>query len=400
MRKVGIVGAFTTPCRGRWLSKTIWDLLQWAVSGALKDAKLDISRVDAGVIGIYNDIFERQAIPESSAVEQMGMALKPLVRVSNGGATGIYAMQEAYAQVASGLYDIVLCIGGEKATDCYDFLSETQTPEVVQTIAWSWDPLFERDQGATAADSYAEVILSYIDQYPNDLKIDVRAEILRILCEQAKSNPNAQRQTEIVTPEMVKQSPWIIEPAFKKLETCVYTEGAACLVFAAEGIAEEICQDAGHPPVWITGVGFANESYWWGTKHPHKLPGRIESDHFAAKKAYEMAGIKPDDVDVIELHDAFLPQLMITLAEMGFVPLGHTDDLIEKKIMAPHGELLVNPSGGLIYGGHFVGGSNMFSCESARRQLIEKGLDYGLVHGTGASSAQYGGVFILKRGEG
>src|SRR4030065_525591 len=161
MRKVAIVGAFTTPCRGRWLSKTIWELAQWAVSGALQAAKL---------------------------------------------------------KVDSGRYDIVLCIGAEKATDCYDFMSETQTPEVVQTIAWSWDPLFERDQGATAADSYAEVILSYMDQYPNDLKMAVRGEILRILCEQAKNNPNAQRRDEIVTPERVEKSPWIIEPAFKKLE--------------------------------------------------------------------------------------------------------------------------------------------------------------------------------------
>lgn len=399
MRKVAIVGAFTTPCRGRWLSKTLWELLQWAVSGALQDAKLDISRVDAGVIGIYNDIFARQAIPESSAIEQMGLALKPLTRVSNGGATGIFAMLTAYQAVASGMYDIVLCVGGEKATDCYDFLSETQTPEVVQTIAWSWDPLFERDQGATAADSYAEVILSYLDKYPNDLKMSVRAEILRILCEQAKSNPNAQRQNEIVTPEMVEQSPWIIEPAFKKLETCVYTEGAACLVFAPEGLAEEICKDAGKPPIWIEGLGFAAESYWWGLKHPHKLPGRIESDHLAAMRAYEMAKVTAKDIEVVELHDAFLPQLMITLAEMGFVELGHCDDLIEKNIMSPYGKLLVNPSGGLIYGGHFVGGSNMFSAWSARKHMIEKGLTYGLVHGTGASSALYGGVVILKRGE-
>ncbi|MBI4669558.1 MAG: thiolase family protein [Elusimicrobia bacterium] len=271
-RKVAIVGAFTTPCQSRWLSKTLWELAQWAVSGALQDAKLDISRAEAGVVGLYNDIFARQAIPESSFIGHMGLAFKPVVRVTSGGATGIFAFGTAFDMVASGRFDIVLCVGVEKATDCYDFMSETQTPEVVQTIAWSWDPLFERDQGATAADSYAEVILAYMDRYPNDLKMPVRAEILRIMCEQAKNNPNAQRRDEIVTPERVERSPWIIEPAFKKLETCVYTEGAACLVLAAEGAAEEICKDSGQPPVWIEGLGFACEPYWWGTKHPHKLP--------------------------------------------------------------------------------------------------------------------------------
>jgi acetyl-CoA acetyltransferase len=78
--------------------------------------------------------------------------------------------------------------------------------------------------------------------------------------------------------------------------------------------------------------------------------------------------------------------------------MGRADDLIEKKAMAPHGRLLVNPSGGLIYGGHFVGGSNMFSAWSARREMIQKELEFGLVHGTGASSSQYGGVVILRRG--
>jgi hypothetical protein len=82
-RKVAVVGAFTTPCRGRWLSKTIWELAQWAVSGALQDAKLKVDRVEAGVIGLYNDIFARQAIPECSFLGHMGLAFKPLVRVTN-----------------------------------------------------------------------------------------------------------------------------------------------------------------------------------------------------------------------------------------------------------------------------------------------------------------------------
>jgi acetyl-CoA acetyltransferase len=111
-----------------------------------------------------------------------------------------------------------------------------------------------------------------------------------------------------------------------------------------------------------------------------------------------MAGITPAQVQIVELHDAFLPQLEITMAEMGFVPLGQADDLIEGKVMSPYGPLWVNPSGGLIYGGHFVGGSNLFSTWSARRELISKNLEYALVHGTGASSAQYGGVAILRRG--
>jgi acetyl-CoA C-acetyltransferase len=112
-----------------------------------------------------------------------------------------------------------------------------------------------------------------------------------------------------------------------------------------------------------------------------------------------MAGIKNPmkEIQVVELHDAFIKQLQITMAEMGFVPLGRADDLVEEGIMTPGGPVLVNPSGGLTYGGHFVGGSNMFSCWSARRELINRGLDRALIHGTGSTIAQYGVAMVIER---
>jgi acetyl-CoA acetyltransferase len=85
------------------------------------------------------------------------------------------------------------------------------------------------------------------------------------------------------------------------------------------------------------------------------------------------------------------------MAEMGFTKLGRSDDLVEKGLMTPGGPLLVNPSGGLTYGGHFVGGSNMFSCWSARRELISRELHRALIHGTGSTIAQFGCVMIIER---
>jgi len=66
MRKVGIVGAGITECRGRWVEATYWELFQMAVRRTLDDAKMKAEEVDSVVYGIYNDIFEHQAIPESS----------------------------------------------------------------------------------------------------------------------------------------------------------------------------------------------------------------------------------------------------------------------------------------------------------------------------------------------
>jgi acetyl-CoA acetyltransferase len=99
------------------------------------------------------------------------------------------------------------------------------------------------------------------------------------------------------------------------------------------------------------------------------------------------------------------------MGEVGMVPLGRTRNLIDEGIMAdtaklkdnerpPKGQLLVNPSGGLIFGGHFVGGSNMFSMWSARREMINRQIDLGLIHGTGAINAVFGGAIVLELGEG
>ncbi len=398
MREVAVVGAGITPCKGRWMERTYYGLSQMAVKACMEDAALSIKEVDAVVYGIYNDIFELAAIPEHPLQGIIGLANKPGMRVTCGGATGAYALLTGWTWVASGLYDLVLCLGVERATDCFDFESKTSTPEVIKTIGWSGDTFFERELGWTAADSYAEVVLAYMDEHPDDLKDEVSAEISAILCQQAQNNPYAQRCGEHVTAEMAYNSRYIVYP-FKLLETCVYTEGAGAILLASKDKAEAICRNSGKEPIWITGVGASNEHSVAGRDERHKVMHRILSDHLAAKSAYEMAGIKEPakEIQVVELHDAFIKQLQITMAEMGFVPLGRSDALVEEGLMVPGGPLLVNPSGGLTYGGHFVGGSNMFSLWSARREMLSRGFHHGLVHGTGSTIAQYGCVLVLER---
>ncbi len=112
-----------------------------------------------------------------------------------------------------------------------------------------------------------------------------------------------------------------------------------------------------------------------------------------------MAGVKDpaSEIQVVECHDAFIKQLEITLAELGFAPIGRADAIVEEEIMSPMGKLLVNPSGGLTYGGHFVGGSNMFSCWSVRKEMLARELERGLVHGTGSTVSQFGCAMVFER---
>jgi acetyl-CoA C-acetyltransferase len=397
MRDVAIVGAGMTPCRSRWIEKTFWELAQMAVAESVRDAGIHIDEVEAGVAGIYNDIFEFQAIPESGLQGIIGLQNKPLLRVSNGGATGGYAMLAAHQMVASGQHDLVLCLGVEKALDCYDFEAESPTPAVVQTIGYSWDPWFERPLGAHASESYAEVVQAYMDEHPGDLAPVARAKIAEMLSNYARNNPYAQRKNEQVTAQQVLQSRYVVYP-IRALETCVYTEGACALLIASGDKAREIQKRTGQEPIWITGAAAANEAYFVGRDiSRYKVLHRIYSDELATRKALEQAHLRIEDIQVFELHDAFIPQLMITLAEMGVVPLGRANDLVEKGLIMPGGKYLVNPSGGLTFGGHFVGGSNMMSAWSVRRELLARNLEHGLIHGTGASLSMYAVVMVFER---
>jgi acetyl-CoA C-acetyltransferase len=394
-RRVGIVGAAVTPFRAKWLEKTYYELAQMATREAVKDAGISIGEVDAVFYGIYNDIFERTCIPEHPLQGICGMQNKFGIRISNGGATGAYTMSAAHAYIAAGRFRTALVLGVEKATDCYDFQSMSSTPEVIKTIAWSGDSFFEQQIGWSASDSYAEVVLAYMDEHPGDLKPEVTAQVSSLLSQHVRSNPYAQRQLDQVTPQEVMNSRLVVYP-FRELEICVYSEGAAALIFAEEETAKAIAANTGKPVVWITGVGEANEHSFAGRNQ--KVMSRIMSDYYGAHRAYEMAGIGDPTkaIEVVELHDAFVHQLEISCAEFGLVPLGRADALIEEGLMTPGGKYVVNPCGGLIYCGHAVGASNIMSAWSARNELIERKLKTALVHGTGSTVAQYTACLVLE----
>ncbi len=394
-KRVGIVGAGVTPFKSTWREKTYYELAQMATREAVRDAQMDIGDMDAVFYGIYNDIFERAAIPEHAIHGLLGMQNKFGIRVTTGGATGAYTTSAAHAYLAAGRFKTALVLGVEKATDCFDFSSMSATPEVIKSIGWSGDSFFEQPIGWSASDSYAEVVLAYMDEHPNDLKPEITARISAQLSEQVRGNEYAQRQFDQVTPEEVLNSRLVAYP-FRELEICVYSEGAAALILAEEETAMAISKNSGQPVVWMTGLGESNEHSFAGKNQ--KDMSRIMSDHLASHRAYDMAGIEDptESIQLVELHDAFVHQLEISMAEFGLAPLGSADALIEEELMTPGGKYVVNPCGGLIYCGHAVGASNIMSAWSARNELIKRRLKTALVHGTGSTVAQYTACQILE----
>jgi acetyl-CoA acetyltransferase len=396
LAKVYVVGAGMTKMAGRHLDATYWKLAQMGGRALLEKMPGDfhLGKVSFASFGIYNDMFEGHAIPETFLNDVLGLHLKEFDRVTTGGQTGMAALTRTHDAVAAGRHRLGMAFGVEKAQDSYDPQTKSTTPMVVDTIAYSWPYWTQWPLGVTASSSYAQIINGYRQAYPKDLELDARCRFIEQMCRNGEHNVLAQRYPEKVTAEQVRDSRIIISD-IRLGEVCVYSEGAVGVLLAEEALARELCQATKRPMIRVAGIGHAVESTYVGRGFQHQNLHLIESDKVATERAYAMAGIGPSQVGVVGQHCAFGPQGLITLAMMGFAKPGHAQDLVYDGTIMQGGRLAVDPYGGLIYAGHAVGASNMMSLYEVYTYMIERQLEWGLVHGTGGADAVYGGVWAL-----
>ncbi len=396
MRRVGVVGIGTTQFRSRWIEKTYFELAYDAVKMAIDDAGITKDDIDCVVYGIYNDFFERQFQPDLFVHDYIGMAPKPAMRVSTGGATGGSAISAGFAQIASGLYDVCLVVGVEKSADCFDYESDRSSPEVLKAISYTADMTYEQPTGRTAAGSFALTTIAHLEKYGSPTELQM-AKISVKNHKNAMLNPVAQSPIELSI-EDVMNSPMIAYP-FKRYDNCLYSEGSAVLILAAEGVAKKFKK----APVWIKGIGAALD---WAIIGNRKDLYSFESSRIAVKKAYDMADIKNpvEEIDLAELHDAFTGTEIIAYEDCGFCEEGKGGRLIDEGIVQKDGKLPVNVSGGLIGCGHAVGATGIMQTneivlhlrdEAGNRQV--KNAKKGLVQSIGGPGAAWTVCLVLER---
>jgi acetyl-CoA C-acetyltransferase len=400
MRNVAIIGSGMTPFKARWPDKTYFELAYDATDEALKDAGITIKDIDSAVYGIYNELFQRQFMPDIYVNDYIGNIDKPGTRVATGGATGGFTVRTGFMEVASGLADISLVLGVEKCNDCYDKQTGTTTPEVLNAIAYSADMTWEYPLGMLAASSYVTLVNAHFYKYGNPTE-EQMAKISIKNHGNALNNPKAQAPMKL-TIEDVMNSRIICYP-FKMLDCCLYSEASAALILASEAKVKELKIEN---PIWITGVGAACTDAFIGNR---KSIGALPSNIAAAKQAYKMAGIDyktvKNSLDIAELHDAFTGQEVISYEELGFVEYGKGGAWLDDGGPEMSGELPVNPSGGLIGCGHAVGATGVMSTIEASLQLQERAgkrqvpitKGRAISHSIGGPGAAYAAVIVLER---
>ncbi|MDH5856470.1 thiolase family protein [Lampropedia aestuarii] len=341
MKDVVIAGVGMTPF-GYFLQQSVRDLAQAATAEALADASLTAQ--DIGFVTFSNAasglMNGQECIRAEAALRHTGLLGVPMVNVENACASGATAFHLAWLQVASGQVDVALAVGAEKLShpDKSVALSAmsagTDLSELAELQA-RWGGSADR---TIFMDIYAQMARALMARTGAN-----KEDFARIAVKSHRGgalNPKAQFRQE-VTLEQVLASRAIADP-LHLLMCSPIGDGAAALVLMTRETAEKKGLNIVHvkASVLTTGLGDA--------------PGPSAA-HRAAYKAYDIAGIGPQDIHVAEVHDATASAELALYEDLGFCAPGEAVALLRSGATDIGGRIAVNSGGGLMSRGHPIG---------------------------------------------
>jgi acetyl-CoA C-acetyltransferase len=351
MREVAIIGTGMTSFGELWETplRSLWTQ---AALAALDDAGVD--EVDLITIGCMSSgLFTGQEHLASLLADEIGMAGVPAARVESACASGGLALRVGFAEVASGLADTVLVTGVEKMTD-------VDGADATYALGTAADSEWEGFHGVTFPGLYAMLAQVHMQRFGT-----TREQLARVAVKNHANgllNPHAQYHLK-VTLEDVLNSTMVADP-LRLLDCSPVTDGAAALVLTTVERARTLAGD--RPLVVITGSGMATDTVTLANRADLC---ELSAVKLAGERAYAMAGRKPEDIHVVEVHDCFsIAEIMATEA-LGFFDPGYGGSAVEKGLTSLQGKIPVNTSGGLKSKGHPVGATGVAQVVEITTQL-------------------------------
>ncbi|MFC4003083.1 thiolase family protein [Prauserella oleivorans] len=393
MGKVCIAGAAMTRF-GKFADSTIRSLAEEAVDGALRDA--GVTPADVGAVYFSNAVAGiltgQEMIRGQVALRHTGLLGTPIVNVENACASASTAFHLAVSAVASGATDVALAVGAEKLTHedkatsfaaigtAVDLMQLDDLKRWARGSAGSPLPAEEReDEGKRSffMDVYAANTRAYMER--TGATAEDFAEVAVKSHAHAALNPNAQYRNPVTAEEVLASR--VVSDPLTLLMCSPIGDGAAAVVVCSP----ERAQRLGADPVWVRACALVS-----GTDRGAGEPGAVER---AAGQAYEQAGIGPDEVDVLEIHDAAAPAELITYEELGLCGPGEAAGLLRSGETRLGGAQVVNPSGGLLAKGHPIGATGCGQLVELADQLRGRCGDR-QVAGARVALAENGGGFL------
>ena len=383
MKEVAIVGIGQTAFV-RGYEGSIRELAFEAYKEAILDAALTPKEIDASIICSAPE-YDKQRSPSGTIIEYLGLNPKPTFYIETICSSSSSGLRIAYSLVKSGLHKVVLVLGFQK-------MSEISSADSQERMGRGSDIMWEAPFGTMMPAYYAMHARAHFQRYgtaEEDLAlIRVKAATYGMINKKAVYQKG-------VTLEQVLTADMISSP-LKRFDCCANADGASCLIVAGKERATSLSKK----PVWILGMGAATA--------PITMSGRealtgLSCAREAAKEAYQMAGLTPQDIDVAEVHDCFTIAELMAYEDLGFAKPGEGKDLIRGKETYIGGKIPVNVDGGLLSKGHPIGATGGSQIRTIVLQLREeagqmqvKDPEIGLIHNIGGVGV-YGNVTILGR---
>ncbi|WP_028713433.1 lipid-transfer protein [Paracoccus sp. J55] len=360
-----------------------------AIRIALKDAEVDYKDVEQAYAGYcYGATTCGQR-----ALYEVGMTGIPVYNLRNACATGSSALALARQAVASGMAEVALAFGFEEMRPGALLNDDFRTSPVDHFIKRDNELGYPVEDAMAAPGFFGAAGAEYIRKYDADARIF--AEVAVKTRTHAGNNPMA-LFVKPITVEEVLESPVIWGDYLTRLMACPPTCGAAAAIVVSEKYKKEKGLTRA---IEIAGQGIGSDRSDTYDSAIDVVGRKITQR--ASRSAYEQAGIGPEDVDVVELHDCFTPNEVLNYEALGLCPEGGATKFIADKDNTYGGKFVVNPSGGLMSKGHPLGATGLAQCtelvtqlrgEAGQRQV--PGAKVALQHNIGMGSAGF--VTIYK----
>jgi acetyl-CoA acetyltransferase len=358
-RKVFVTGVGMIPFAKPGASAPYHVMALEAARAALQDSGIDYTDVEQAYAGyVYGDSTCGQ-----KALYGVGMTGIPIVNVNNNCSTGSTALFLGRQAVQSGAADCVLVLGFEQMSPGALGSVFTDRPAPFDDFDAVTDRLVGKPEIPLALRYFGGAGLAHMEKYGTPLEAfaQIRAKASR----HAVNNPLALFRKE-VTAQDVLDAPMIWPGVMTRLMACPPTCGAAAAVLVSEAFAKK---HNVRTDVFIAAQAMTTDrASTFEANDMMRLVG-YEMSREAADKVYQQSGIGPGDLDVVELHDCFAHNELITYEALGLCPEGGADKFIRDGDNTYGGKVVTNPSGGLLSKGHPLGATGLAQCFELTHQL-------------------------------
>ncbi|MGI5917511.1 MAG: thiolase domain-containing protein [Anaerolineae bacterium] len=349
MREVCIVGIGQTPIAEHW-EKSLRILGAEAILAALEDVQIETP--EALYVGnMLSGQLSRQENLGALVADHAGLRGIEALKVEGACASGSAALRMAYIAVAGGVHDIVVACGVEKMTD-------SLVEDATAALAAAADAVYESEHGISFVALNALLMQRYMYEY--GYQREDFAEFAINAHRNAVNNPNAMFRRAIDA-DAFARAKMIAEP-ISLLDSSGIADGAAAVVLASTDFARA----HGLKAIRIAGSAVATDSV---AIHDRDDPLALEAARISAERAYTQSGMRPENMDLFELHDAFTIMAALSLEATGFAPRGQGVRLAMENQISLNGCIPISTMGGLKARGHPVGATGIYQVVDAATQL-------------------------------